>query len=114
MAAGEALDGEVEELAGAGEGGGEGLANFEWKPPGAEAGDAEVEDGEEGVAGVEGSIALVEEGELAGDVAGGGDGAEGADEVAFGEDLGGDGGDAGEASGDLAWGVGGAERFIRG
>ena len=107
MAAGEALDGVVEEVAGAGEGGGKGLADFEGEPPGAEAGDAEVEDGDEGVACVEGAVAVVEEGELARDVAGGGDGKEGADAVAFGEDLGGDGGDAGEAALDFAWGVGG-------
>ena len=114
VAAGEALDGEEEEFFGAGYGGSlaPGAAVGQGEVPGAEAGDGDSAGADEGVAGEEGSVALVEEGEMAGDVSGGFDGAEGAVEVAFGEELCGAGGDAGEAAFDLFGGLAGLKGFV--
>ena len=71
VAAGEALDGEGQKLFRADYC--EGLAPGAdvRKEPGWIAADGEAADGAEGVAGVEGAVAFVEEGEVAGDVAGG-------------------------------------------
>ncbi len=99
VAAGEALDGEVEELAGAGEGegfrphdeGGQG------EVPRGPAADGETADADERVAGVEGAVALVEEGLVAGDVTGRVDDAERTEELAFGGLVGDGGGDAGQS-----------------
>ena len=70
--------------------------------PGGPAGDVGVAaDGDEGVAGVEDAVALVEEAEVAGGVAGGGDAAEGAVEFAIGDEVRGLGAGAGEGAFDL-------------
>ena len=69
-------------------------------------------DGGEGVAGVEGAVALVEEADVAGRVAGGGDAAEGAVEFAVGDEVCGGGAGAGEAAFDFALRLVGVEGAI--
>jgi hypothetical protein len=69
VAAGEALDGEREELVGGGYGGGLAPGADVRHEPRGKAADGEAAQAAEGVAGVEGSVALVEEREMAGDVA---------------------------------------------
>ena len=73
----------------------------EGKEPWSEAAYGKAAHGDEGVAGVEGSVALVEEREMAGNVAGCLDGAEGADEVTFFEEFCRAGFDAGDAAFDF-------------
>jgi len=101
VAAGEALDGVGEESVGAGERGGfvPCAEVGQREEPGGEAADGEVAFADEAVAGVEGAVALIEEGEMAGDVAGGFNDTEGADELAFGDEFCGARLDAGDAEG---------------
>lgn len=116
MAAGEALDGVIEQGAGAGDGYGfvPGGDVGEREEPGSVAADGEAADGDEGVSGVEGSVALVEQGEVAGDVAGGFEDAEAAVEFAGGEAAGDRRGDAGEAAADRTFRFAGLEGFVGG
>jgi hypothetical protein len=114
VAAGETFDGIGEELLGTGQRGGfvPGGEVGKRKEPGGEAADGEMAHADEGVAGVEGAVALVEEGEVARDVAGRFDGTEGADELAFGDEFRGPGLDAGDAAFDFGFGFGGCEGLV--
>src|SRR5271168_1756204 len=112
VAAGEALDWEREELVGGGYRGGLAPCAHVGEEPGWIAADGEVAEAGEGVAGVEGAVALVEEGQVAGDVAGSFYRAEGAVEFAFCEETRGPGVDAGEAASDLFVRLAGLERFV--
>ena len=114
VAGGEAFYGVGEEFLGAGHGG-----LFvpcaevgEREEPGRKSADGEATFADECVAGEESSVALVEEGEVAGDVAGGFDDAEGADEIAFGEETGGAGFDSRDTAFDFSLGFVGFERGI--
>jgi hypothetical protein len=111
VAACEALDREGKEFLGADERGGfvPGAEVGQRKEPGGEAADGEVAFADEGVAGVEGAVAFVEKGEVAGDVARGFDGAEGTDELALSDKSGGTGFDAGDAAFDCGLGLVGLE-----
>jgi hypothetical protein len=114
VARGEALNGVVEKLLCAGDGGG--LVPVgevgQGKKPWSETAYGKAAHGNEGVACVESVVALIEKREVAGDVTGGFDGAEGADEVAFVEESGGAGFNAGEASFDLCLRLVRLERFV--
>ena len=72
MAGGVAFDGVVEELDGGFLCLGPVGPRFQGEPPGGPAGDAEMGEAEEFVAGVEGAVAFIEICEVAVDVAGGG------------------------------------------
>jgi hypothetical protein len=112
VATGEAYDGEREQLVGGGYGGGFAPGSDVGEEPWWIAADGEVAYACQGVAGVEGAVALVEEGEMAGDVARSFDGAEGAVEFAFDEQTRGAGLDAGKAAADLFVGFAGLEGFV--
>ena len=98
VTAGEALDGEREELVGGDYCGGFAPGADVGEEPWRIAADSKLADAAEGVAGVEGAVALVEEGEMAGDVAGSFDRAEGAVEFAFDEETRGVGVDTRQAA----------------
>lgn len=111
MACGKALDGEgrrdLQKAFDAGFGGGSvpGGEVRRRKEPGSPTTDVGLAaHGDERVASIEGVVAFIDEAEVAGGVAGGGDAAEGAVEFAVGEEMGGGCGGAGQAALDLAVG----------
>ena len=100
VAAGEALDRETSQGAGAGQGQrfGPHHESRKGEVPGSPTADSEAADADKRIAGEEGAVALVEKAEMAGDVTGGRDDAERAEELAFGHDVGDRGDDAGQAA----------------
>ena len=114
MTAGKALDGVGEELSGAfnGERFGPHGQGRQREVPRSPAADREAPDGDQFITCVEGSVSLVEKGEVAGDVAGRGDAAERSEELAVSDKMGNGGDDAGQASADLLLRLAGTERFV--
>ena len=114
VAAGEALAGVAEELLCAGESGGlvPGAEVGQGEEPGGKATHGQVAFADECVASVEGAVALVEEGDVAGEVTGSIDDAERADEFAVGDEFRRAGLDAGDAPFDFDLGFVGLEGHV--